>query len=71
MQEPRQHNYISILLQLFAEGVISGFADVEVRHEDNCDIFNLGGYCNCEPEIVIRKDRKKRAKTTTPGTLSF
>lgn len=61
MNEPKVHNYIPLLLKLFVEGKIKGFNDVDIRHDDDCSIFN-GGYCDCEPDIVIRKDSSQSSR---------
>ena len=52
--EPNRHNYFAKLQKLITEGKISGVKDVDIFHDDWCAIYD-GGYCNCDPDIKIRK----------------
>jgi hypothetical protein len=55
MKKPRKHNYMRKLLAMQARGELTvGVSDVEVAHDDWCRIYK-GGYCNCDPEIRVRK----------------
>jgi hypothetical protein len=55
MIDPRQHNYYEKLMKLVAEGKIlpAQITEVDVYHDDWCHIYQ-GGYCDCDPEIVLR-----------------
>lgn len=56
MHDPMKHNYVKKLLQLQREGKLPepGTAIIDVCHDHWCGIHK-GRYCNCEPEIVVRK----------------
>jgi hypothetical protein len=57
MKRPREHNYLRKLRAMQARGELSvGVSDVEVAHDGWCRIYR-GGYCNCDPEIRVRKLR--------------
>jgi hypothetical protein len=54
--DPTQHNYMKKLLQLQGEGKLPkvGLQDVDVFHDGWCELYK-GGYCNCDPDIQLRK----------------
>jgi hypothetical protein len=56
VDDPTKHNYMKKLLKLQAEGKLPkvGLHDVDVAHDDWCQVYQ-GGYCNCDPDITIRK----------------
>ena len=56
VDEPAKHNYMKKLLKLQAEGKLPkvGIHDVSVAHDDWCQVYK-GGYCNCDPDIKLRK----------------
>ncbi len=51
------HNYMRKLVKLFEAGKIKDFdiANVNVSHDEWCDV-DSGGFCNCNPDIVIKPD---------------
>ena len=56
MYDPRKHNYWKKLLKLFEQesNIFPGLiTSVDVCHDDWCRIYR-GGYCNCDPEIILR-----------------
>ncbi|HNX48695.1 MAG TPA: hypothetical protein PLS53_16690 [Thermoanaerobaculaceae bacterium] len=50
--------YLSALLAAIEAGVIDlhpgAELDVEVLHDDDCDLLNGLGACNCLPELHVR-----------------
>ena len=56
MTDPKQHNYMKKLLEMQARGELptAGLSDVDVAHDDWCGV-HTGSYCNCDPEITLRK----------------
>jgi len=60
-KDPNKHNYMKRIATLQRAGKIPsapGVYQIDVRHDDWCNIYR-GGYCNCDPEIVLRKDGKE------------
>lgn len=54
-KDSMQHNYMKKLKRLEAEGKITaGVHQFSVLHDDWCNIHR-GGYCNCDPDIVIKR----------------
>jgi hypothetical protein len=59
--EPLRHNHARKLQRLAAEGKLAArpgvVRHVEVRHDDWCALLVLvqGGFCDCEPHIVLRQ----------------
>ncbi len=56
MFDPLKHNYFKKLLKLFDQDKLpSGgcLLGLDVYHDDWCRIHH-GGYCNCDPDIVVR-----------------
>lgn len=53
---PQEHNYVKKLLQMRDAGLIpdKGSHRVDIYHDDWCKI-NSGGWCNCNPEITVKK----------------
>lgn len=56
MYEPSKHNYYKKLVQLHAQGQIPtpSLSLVDIHHDDWCGVFR-GQYCNCDPDIVLRR----------------
>jgi hypothetical protein len=56
MTDPMQHNYMKKLMDMQARGELPAacLSDVDIAHDDWCGIYT-SGYCNCDPEITIRK----------------
>jgi hypothetical protein len=58
--EPLRHAYIRKQLRLIAEGKLrvapGARQHVEVRHDDRCALLVQGGYCDCDPDIRVRKE---------------
>lgn len=56
--DPMRHNYVREQLRLIAAGKLrfepGALNDVEVRHDDWCALLVRGGYCDCDPDIVVR-----------------
>lgn len=54
--DPRPHNYWSMLQALAAQGKapLGELTRASIYHDDDCAVFE-GGYCNCDPDIVLRK----------------
>jgi hypothetical protein len=55
MYDPLKHNCYKKLLKLFNEDKLprSCLSGVDIYHDDWCRIYR-GGYCNCDPDIVVR-----------------
>ncbi|MCI0464975.1 MAG: hypothetical protein L0Z62_49265 [Gemmataceae bacterium] len=56
MFDPRKHNYYRKLIELFEQSKHSAelLQEVDIYHDDWCDIYR-GGYCNCDPEVELRR----------------
>ena len=54
MFDPLKHNYYKKLIKLLDEGKMPRgcLSQVDVYHDDWCRIYR-GGYCNCEPDIIV------------------
>ena len=54
MFDPLKHNYYKKLIGLNEEGKMPRgcLYGVDVYHDDWCRIYR-GGYCNCDPDIII------------------
>jgi hypothetical protein len=49
------HNYLKKLWKLHQEGKLDpALCKTDIYHDDWCGIY-AGGYCNCDPEIEVRK----------------
>jgi hypothetical protein len=61
MLDPRKHNYYRKLLKLYEQGKVprGRLADVDIYHDDWCRIYR-GGYCNCDPEIKLRRSAERK-----------
>ena len=55
MYDPTKHNYYSKVMQLYRQGRIAvpSLQLVDIYHDSWCQIY-LGGYCNCDPDVVLR-----------------
>ena len=55
--DPRQHNYFKKLSQLMAKNpdLEPQLHRLQIQHDDWCDMLNGHGYCNCDPNIVLRE----------------
>ena len=55
MYDLLKHNYYKKLLKLFGKDKLTiGFLyGLDIYHDDWCRIHS-GGYCNCDPDIVVR-----------------
>jgi hypothetical protein len=44
------------LIEMHARGETPsvGLSDVDIAHDDWCAVYT-GGYCNCDPDIRVRK----------------
>lgn len=52
-----EHNHLKRLLELQAQGKLprqAGLFEIDVVHDDWCDMLQGKGYCNCNPEFRQR-----------------
>jgi hypothetical protein len=56
MLDPTQHNYLKKLIKLFDQAKLpkAGLVVLDVYHDDWCAIYR-GRYCNCDPDIRLRR----------------
>lgn len=57
MKKAKQHNYLKKLIAMRARGklpITAGLWDLEVALDNWCRIYK-GGYCNCDPDIRVRR----------------
>jgi hypothetical protein len=68
MYDPMKHNYMKKLAEMQARGELpaAGLSDVDIAHDDWCAIYT-GSYCNCEPEIRIRKRKRSIPPPANPS----
>jgi len=61
VDDPTQHNYMKKLLKFQSEGKLPkvGLHEVNVAHDDWCQVYK-GGYCNCDPDIQLRRPPRGR-----------
>jgi hypothetical protein len=60
---PTKHNYYQKLIQLHEQGQIplGSLTEVDICHDDWCAIYQ-GGYCNCDPDINLRRPPSPASK---------
>jgi hypothetical protein len=56
MSQPRQHNYLVKLEELYRQGLIPvpSVCWVDIYHDDWCGIYR-GDYCNCDPDVQVHQ----------------
>ena len=56
MLDPWKHNYVKKLLALHRQGKINSpnVFGIDIYHDDWCGVYR-GQYCNCNPEIKLRR----------------
>ena len=65
--ESTSHNYQAKLQSLIDQGKIpsKGLFKADIYHNYDCTIFE-GGYCNCDPDIVILHHKEKGRQHPPP-----
>lgn len=68
MNKRRHHNYVDKLRAMQARGELpaGGVADVEIAHDGWCRVYK-GGYCNCDPDIRVRKRPPRPVPPPSPS----
>jgi hypothetical protein len=49
-----EHNYIAKVLKLAAQIPRGSLEDIDIYHDDWCDLLANRGYCNCNPDVKLR-----------------
>lgn len=49
------HNYLEKELELLGDIAPGTVSDVDVRHDAWCDALRGKGFCNCDPDVTLRR----------------
>lgn len=55
---PRKHNYFDKVMKIGKDTPRGEVVVVNVYHDDWCAIYHGGEYCNCQPDVKVRKDTR-------------
>lgn len=72
---PNESNDVKAILQAIVSGKIRlspGVSDVEIRHDDWCNIFH-GGQCNCNPSLTqnVGGSEQERVRRIVDSAAKF